>query len=113
MKFNPVMPYTWNQGDQVHQLDPLAMVPDSQQSESMIPLYQLIGMDQSVAMEISSAWRLSQIRLERNKLISETDWWVLPDRTPTLEQLSYRQALREITNNFDPTAEVVFPTKPE
>lgn len=55
---------------------------------------------------------LEGVRLERNRRLAETDWWVLPDRTPTQEQLDYRQALRDITNNFDPQVEVVWPTKP-
>ncbi len=29
----------------------------------------------------------------------DTDWWVLPDRTPTQAQLNYRQALRDLPSN--------------
>lgn len=56
---------------------------------------------------------LKQLRHERNKLIVETDWWVLPDRTPTQDQLDYRQALRDITNIYTSTDDVVWPEKPE
>jgi len=41
---------------------------------------------------------MHRVRFERNELLSQTDWWVLPDRTATQAQLDYRQALRDITN---------------
>ena len=50
------------------------------------------------------------LRVERDRLIAETDWWVLPDRTPTSEQLAYRQALRDLPNTsspvLDPTSRI-------
>lgn len=112
MKYMMQMPYVWHNGEQVHQLDPLALVPDAPKSENMVPLYALLGMTQEAALAISTPWRLKQVRQERDRLIAETDWWVLPDRNPTPEQLAYRQALRDITNNFDPLAEIEFPPKP-
>ena len=42
------------------------------------------------------------LRRERDRRIAETDWWVLPDRNPTSEQLTYRQALRDLPNNVNP-----------
>ena len=39
---------------------------------------------------------LQRFRTERNRRLAETDWWVLPDRTPTQAQLDYRQALRDL-----------------
>lgn len=66
-------------------------------------------------------------REERDRLISQTDWWVLPDRTPTQAQLDYRQALRDLptSDSWNPTLTwdddtwtgsltgVTWPTKPE
>ena len=63
--------------------------------------------------ELEAAEPLSLLRLERDKLIAETDWWVLPDRTATQAQLDYRQALRDITNTYSSLDDVVWPTKPE
>lgn len=40
-------------------------------------------------------------RAERDALIAKTDWWVLPDRTPTQAQLDYRQALRDLPSSAD------------
>lgn len=55
---------------------------------------------------------LDALRRHRDELIKETDWWVLPDRTPTEAQLAYRQALRDITNEYSNLLEVTWPIKP-
>ena len=53
-------------------------------------------------------------RLERNTLLTETDWWCLSDRTATQAQLDYRQALRDITShaNWPNLNEADWPVKP-
>lgn len=56
---------------------------------------------------------MEQLRNRRDELIKNTDWWVLPDRTPTDAQLAYRQALRDITDDYASLTDVVWPTKPE
>ena len=38
-------------------------------------------------------------RNERDRRISETDWWASSDLTMTAEQTAYRQALRDITTH--------------
>jgi len=53
------------------------------------------------------------LREERDRRIAETDWWVLADRTPTDEQLAYRQALRDLPANTTDPENPVWPTKPE
>jgi len=61
---------------------------------------------------------MSALRSQRNRKLSETDWWVLPDRTPTQAQLDYRQALRDITTQTPALDEngnltgVTWPEKP-
>jgi len=62
--------------------------------------------------EIKQQIPLKRLRAERDRKIAETDWWVLPDRTPTQEQLAYRQALRDITNHYTSIDDVVWPEKP-
>jgi hypothetical protein len=59
---------------------------------------------------VPSKWE--EIRVQRDLLLKETDWWVLADRNPTQEQLQYRQKLRDITKDFNSPSEVVFPEKP-
>ena len=60
----------------------------------------------------TAAINIEELRIERNRLIAETDWWVLSDRTPTDAQLAYRQALRDITNTYSSLDDVVWPEKP-
>lgn len=59
-----------------------------------------------------AAYLLQTLRYVRDQKIAETDWWVLPDRTPTQAQLAYRQALRDITETYSSLAEVIWPIKP-
>jgi ABC-type glycerol-3-phosphate transport system substrate-binding protein len=56
-----------------------------------------------------------QIRSQRDQLLKETDWVGLKDVVITNEQawLDYRQALRDIPQNFTNPEDVVWPTKPE
>ena len=53
-----------------------------------------------------------RIRLERDSLLSQTDWWCLSDRTPTQAQLDYRQALRDVTDQAGFPHDIIWPTKP-
>ena len=62
--------------------------------------------------ELEAAEPLKLLREERNKLLAETDWWLLPDRTATQAQLDYRQALRDITTTYTSLDDVVWPEKP-
>lgn len=71
--------------------------------------------------ELKAAEPMRLLRVERDRLIAETDWWVLPDRTPTDEQLAYRQALRDLPSTATPVLDnttrlgisgVTWPTKP-
>lgn len=57
------------------------------------------------------AYNTSQKRLERNTLLSETDWWAVSDRTITQAQKDYRQALRDLPEQSG-FPNVDFPTKP-
>jgi hypothetical protein len=63
--------------------------------------------------EIEAEEPLRLLREERNKRLSSTDWWATSDRTMTEEQISYRQALRDITATYTSLEDVVWPIKPE
>lgn len=111
-KYNLWLDDVWQLNGQQHQMDPLGLVPNLENQEELVPLYTILEMTKEEAVAVSLPFRLNQLRKERDKLIGETDWWVLPDRTATEAQLRYRQELRDITNNFDCEAMVIFPTKP-
>lgn len=54
-----------------------------------------------------------EIREERNKKLTETDFYGLSDVTITSEMTAYRQALRDIPQQAGFPNSVTWPTKPE
>ena len=67
----------------------------------------------AIASDIIAELDLKQLRAKRDILLAETDWWMMPDRTATDEQIAYRQALRDITNTYTSLEDVVWPTTPD
>ena len=64
-------------------------------------------------VELIAAVKLEDLRVERNRLIAETDWWAMSDTaTMTDAQKKYRQDLRDITNTYKNLDDVSWPTKP-
>ena len=68
-----------------------------------------------VELEVKMMWK--KIRKERNQLLKESDYLILADapvdETQKQEWTTYRQALRDIPQDYDSPDEVVFPDKPE
>ena len=63
--------------------------------------------------ELIAAYKLTELRTERNRLLAETDHWVLSDTADaTSAQTTYRQALRDITDSAASLDDVTWPTKP-
>ena len=59
---------------------------------------------------------LENLRVNRNRLLKETDFYALSDVTMSDNMKKYRQDLRDITNGLttkDEVDAVTFPTKPE
>ena len=52
-------------------------------------------------------------RADRNKKLSETDWWAVSDLTMTDAQTAYRQALRAVPEQSGFPTDITWPTKPE
>lgn len=52
------------------------------------------------------------VRNQRNRLLQETDWMALSDVTMPAEMQSYRQALRDITDQEGFPYSLTWPTKP-
>lgn len=60
--------------------------------------------------------KIEQLRKDRNKLLSETDYLALSDNTMSESMTTYRQQLRDATNGLETVEDVEaykFPTKPE
>ena len=56
---------------------------------------------------------IAALRTERNKRLADTDYLALSDTADaTSAQTTYRQALRDITNNATSLDDVTWPTKP-
>ncbi len=58
---------------------------------------------------------INKLRIKRNNLLAETDWWGASDNTMTTEQTQYRKDLRDITNGLTTVEQVEaveFPEKP-
>ena len=58
---------------------------------------------------------LENLRVNRNRLLKETDFYALSDVTMSPEMETYRQDLRDITEGLTTVEEVeavMFPTKP-
>ena len=62
--------------------------------------------------DLTAAEPMKELRAERDRLIAATDWWASSDLTMTAEQTAYRQALRDITEDYSSLDDVVWPTKP-
>ena len=62
--------------------------------------------------ELLNALKLSNLRIERDIRLAETDYYGLSDQTMSSEMETYRQALRDITNSYNSLDDVVWPTKP-
>ena len=87
------------------------------QTDDSIPTEEEI---QTKLTELQNAEPMRLLREERDRRIAETDWWVLPDRNTSQEQLDYRQALRDLPSTASPELDdngqlsnVTWPTKPE
>jgi len=63
--------------------------------------------------ELEAAEPMRLLRVERNRRLANTDWWASSDLTMTQEQIAYRQALRDITENYTSLDDVVWPVNPE
>ena len=69
----------------------------------------LININQTKLDEIKA----TNIRQQRDLLLKETDWMVLPDSSYDTQTLrTYRQSLRDITSQETFPNEVVWPTLP-
>ncbi|PZQ44867.1 MAG: hypothetical protein DI551_09200 [Micavibrio aeruginosavorus] len=59
----------------------------------------------------------NDIRSIRDNLLRKSDWTQLPDSPLSLDQkqawVTYRQALRDITEDYEFSSEVVWPEQPE
>jgi hypothetical protein len=70
--------------------------------------YEIVDNSTEAAYEFAA----NSIREERDKRLADCDWWALTDIEITPDQLAYRQALRDITNQETFPTSVNWPIKP-
>lgn len=65
--------------------------------------------------ELTAEEKAFYIRADRDRLLQQSDWTQLPDVPPTLKSVwsTYRQQLRDITEQSGFPESVVFPTPPQ
>jgi hypothetical protein len=68
--------------------------------------------EEAKAYAESTEGKAEAIRMERDRLIADTDWWALSDVTMTDAQSAYRQALRDITSQAGFPENIEWPIKP-
>ena len=68
---------------------------------------------QDVVAEASARNKLHDLRKERTKRLTETDWTSNSDVVMSDEMKKYRQELRDITKTYKTLDDVKWPTKPE
>ena len=81
-----------------------------------------IPSDSAIAAEVTrlnNAEPMRVLRLERDRLLTETDYWASSDLTMSNDRKTYRQALRDLPASADPKLDsdnyltnVTWPTKP-
>ena len=76
-----------------------------------------MSIDKDVQARID-AYAINELRFERDKLLTETDWVVIKEReeggsvSNFADWKTYRQALRDITNTYKTLDTVKWPTAP-
>jgi len=65
-----------------------------------------------IAMQPTTDEKWAKIRIRRDKLLRECDWWASSDLTMSDAQTAYRQNLRDLPASESNPDEIVFPDKP-
>jgi hypothetical protein len=63
-------------------------------------------------VRLTAAEPWAALRAERDRLLAETDWWAVADRTMSNEQIAYRQALRNLPANTLDANNASWPVRP-
>jgi hypothetical protein len=62
---------------------------------------------------IPDEWLFERMRIQRDRLLAESDWTQLPDSSADKQAWAdYRQALRDLPATWTPGPTVEFPTPP-
>jgi hypothetical protein len=112
--------YKFTYNGQEYTFPPFFKIPTEVDLETGEPiefgntLQEELGMSQEEADAAHAEGQLNVLRAERDYLISKTDWVAGEDVPQAIKDkwYPYRQALRDITNNYTSLEDVVWPEKP-
>jgi hypothetical protein len=106
-------PIFWNHDGVEYSVDPSGLW-DLDDDNKGRKVWEVLGMTAEKRDEIHDLFTLVELRFERNKLLSESDWTQNPDVPQATKDkwADYRQQLRDITNNYTSLEDVVWPEKP-
>jgi hypothetical protein len=63
---------------------------------------------------LPSEWLIERMRIQRDRLLSESDWALIPDAPTDKEAWAvYRQALRDFPATWEPSEIADFPVSPD
>ena len=71
-----------------------------------------IAEQEAYARDVLPVEQMAALRVKRNQLLAETDYFANTDVTMTAAMRTYRQALRDLPANTTDPANPVWPTKP-
>ena len=71
-----------------------------------------LNADEKVTIDATADRNMELLRMERDRLLAETDYLALSDNTMSDAMATYRQELRDITDNATSLDDVTWPTKP-
>lgn len=102
------------------QLNDNMSIPISEDNADFIKFLEW-NSEQEIPLDLNSTYfppkTWDEIRFIRNQLLSSCDWTQLIDSVLTQEErvawLNYRQALRNVPQDFETPDDVVFPEKPQ
>jgi hypothetical protein len=69
--------------------------------------------EEQVWTEGATERAMGSLRVQRNQMLTETDWTASTDVTMTAEMTEYRQALRDLPENTEDVFNPVYPDKPK
>lgn len=106
------MEYKFEFNGMLLESDPFALAPVEEGHEHYnMRLYEIWNMPLATAEQIRDDHLWIDIRAQRIKLLAESDWMANSDVTMSDEWRTYRQALRDITTQSDPS-NITWPTPP-
>ena len=90
------------------------IIPKNERVHDYQVFLQEIDKGEAELIKYVPSWR--EVKKTRHLLLRDSDWAVMSDVEPKPSKeawLTYRQALRDIPQNFEDTSKIIWPQRPE